>query len=160
VRLGPSTPSDYVRARVLVPRNPGVTPWHRPPLPRRPCSRSPSPAPGPAERTPAAKRAPAPSQPRRAAPAQLTGRLMPNPAPLPLTSRSCHPDRDPAPGAVGLASPTSEARPCHPRAQPGATPQLLAFEATRPDPRCAVAATPLEVPRQKRSCLAVRLPLR
>jgi hypothetical protein len=25
VRLGPSTPSDYVRARVLVPRNPGVT---------------------------------------------------------------------------------------------------------------------------------------
>jgi hypothetical protein len=26
VRLGPSTPGDYVRARVLVPRNPGVTP--------------------------------------------------------------------------------------------------------------------------------------
>jgi hypothetical protein len=25
VRLGPSTPGDYVRARVLVPRNPGVT---------------------------------------------------------------------------------------------------------------------------------------
>jgi hypothetical protein len=25
VRLGPSTPDDYVRARVLVPRNPGVT---------------------------------------------------------------------------------------------------------------------------------------
>jgi hypothetical protein len=25
VRLGPSTPRDYVRARVLVPRNPGVT---------------------------------------------------------------------------------------------------------------------------------------
>jgi hypothetical protein len=25
VRLGPSTPSDDVRARVLVPRNPGVT---------------------------------------------------------------------------------------------------------------------------------------
>jgi hypothetical protein len=24
VRLGPSTPGDYVRARVLVPRNPGV----------------------------------------------------------------------------------------------------------------------------------------
>jgi hypothetical protein len=32
VRLGPSTPGDYVRARVLVPRNPGVTvsqPLHR-----------------------------------------------------------------------------------------------------------------------------------
>jgi hypothetical protein len=27
VRLGPSTPGDYVRARVLVPRNPGVTTW-------------------------------------------------------------------------------------------------------------------------------------
>jgi hypothetical protein len=27
VRLGPSTPGDYVRARVLVPRNPGVTIW-------------------------------------------------------------------------------------------------------------------------------------
>ena len=26
VRLGPSTPGDYVRARVLVPQNPGVTP--------------------------------------------------------------------------------------------------------------------------------------
>jgi hypothetical protein len=26
VRLGPSTPGDYVCARVLVPRNPGVTP--------------------------------------------------------------------------------------------------------------------------------------
>jgi hypothetical protein len=26
VRLGPSTPGDDVRARVLVPRNPGVTP--------------------------------------------------------------------------------------------------------------------------------------
>jgi hypothetical protein len=25
VRLGPSTPGDYVRARVLVPRNPSVT---------------------------------------------------------------------------------------------------------------------------------------
>jgi hypothetical protein len=25
VSLGPSTPGDYVRARVLVPRNPGVT---------------------------------------------------------------------------------------------------------------------------------------
>ena len=25
MRLGPSTPGDYVRARVLVPRNPGVT---------------------------------------------------------------------------------------------------------------------------------------
>ena len=25
MRLGPSTPSDYVRARVLVPQNPGVT---------------------------------------------------------------------------------------------------------------------------------------
>jgi hypothetical protein len=25
VRLGPSTPGDYVRARILVPRNPGVT---------------------------------------------------------------------------------------------------------------------------------------
>jgi hypothetical protein len=25
VRLGPSTPGDYVRAWVLVPRNPGVT---------------------------------------------------------------------------------------------------------------------------------------
>jgi hypothetical protein len=25
VRLGPSTPGDYVRARVLVPQNPGVT---------------------------------------------------------------------------------------------------------------------------------------
>jgi hypothetical protein len=25
VRLGPSTPGDYVRARVFVPRNPGVT---------------------------------------------------------------------------------------------------------------------------------------
>jgi hypothetical protein len=25
VRLGPNTPGDYVRARVLVPRNPGVT---------------------------------------------------------------------------------------------------------------------------------------
>jgi hypothetical protein len=25
VRLGPSTPGDYIRARVLVPRNPGVT---------------------------------------------------------------------------------------------------------------------------------------
>jgi hypothetical protein len=25
VRHGPSTPGDYVRARVLVPRNPGVT---------------------------------------------------------------------------------------------------------------------------------------
>jgi hypothetical protein len=25
VRLGPSTPGDYVYARVLVPRNPGVT---------------------------------------------------------------------------------------------------------------------------------------
>jgi hypothetical protein len=25
VRLGPSTPGDYVRTRVLVPRNPGVT---------------------------------------------------------------------------------------------------------------------------------------
>jgi hypothetical protein len=25
VRFGPSTPGDYVRARVLVPRNPGVT---------------------------------------------------------------------------------------------------------------------------------------
>jgi hypothetical protein len=25
VRLGPSTPGDYVRVRVLVPRNPGVT---------------------------------------------------------------------------------------------------------------------------------------
>jgi hypothetical protein len=25
VRLGPSTPGDYVRAQVLVPRNPGVT---------------------------------------------------------------------------------------------------------------------------------------
>jgi hypothetical protein len=25
VRLGPSTPGDYVRAGVLVPRNPGVT---------------------------------------------------------------------------------------------------------------------------------------
>jgi hypothetical protein len=25
VRLGSSTPGDYVRARVLVPRNPGVT---------------------------------------------------------------------------------------------------------------------------------------
>jgi hypothetical protein len=25
VRLGPSTPGDYVRARALVPRNPGVT---------------------------------------------------------------------------------------------------------------------------------------
>jgi hypothetical protein len=31
VRLGPSTPGDYVRARVLVPRNPGVTPRDRPP---------------------------------------------------------------------------------------------------------------------------------
>jgi hypothetical protein len=28
VRLGPSTPGDYVRARVLVPRNPGVTGSH------------------------------------------------------------------------------------------------------------------------------------
>jgi hypothetical protein len=28
VRLGPSTPGDYVRARVLVPQNPGVTPVH------------------------------------------------------------------------------------------------------------------------------------
>ena len=28
VRLGPSTPGDYVRARVLVPRNPGVTERH------------------------------------------------------------------------------------------------------------------------------------
>jgi hypothetical protein len=40
VRLGPSTPGDYVRARVLVPRNPGVT--VRPYCtinvpPRRPC---------------------------------------------------------------------------------------------------------------------------
>jgi hypothetical protein len=25
VRLGPGTPGDYVRAQVLVPRNPGVT---------------------------------------------------------------------------------------------------------------------------------------
>jgi hypothetical protein len=25
VRLGPNTPGDYVRARVLVPQNPGVT---------------------------------------------------------------------------------------------------------------------------------------
>jgi hypothetical protein len=25
VRLGPSTPGDYVRTRVFVPRNPGVT---------------------------------------------------------------------------------------------------------------------------------------
>jgi hypothetical protein len=29
VRLGPSTPGDYVRARVLVPRNPGVTRKHK-----------------------------------------------------------------------------------------------------------------------------------
>jgi hypothetical protein len=29
VRLGPSTPGDYVRARVLVPRNPGVTRRYR-----------------------------------------------------------------------------------------------------------------------------------
>jgi hypothetical protein len=28
VRLGPNTPDDYVRARVLVPRNPGVTTNH------------------------------------------------------------------------------------------------------------------------------------
>jgi hypothetical protein len=28
VRLGPSTPGDYVRARVLVPQNPGVTHAH------------------------------------------------------------------------------------------------------------------------------------
>jgi hypothetical protein len=28
VRLGPSTPGEYVRARVLVPRNPGVTATH------------------------------------------------------------------------------------------------------------------------------------
>jgi hypothetical protein len=32
VRLGPSTPGDYVRARVLVPRNPGVT-WAPQPRP-------------------------------------------------------------------------------------------------------------------------------
>jgi hypothetical protein len=31
VRLGPSTPGDYVRARVLVPRNPGVTHQQRKP---------------------------------------------------------------------------------------------------------------------------------
>jgi exosome complex RNA-binding protein Csl4 len=31
VRLGPSTPGDYVRARVLVPQNPGVTRgYHKP----------------------------------------------------------------------------------------------------------------------------------
>ena len=30
VRLGPSTPGDYVRARVLVPQNPGVTEWRTP----------------------------------------------------------------------------------------------------------------------------------
>jgi hypothetical protein len=29
VRLGPSTPGDYVRTRVLVPRNPGVTPMQK-----------------------------------------------------------------------------------------------------------------------------------
>jgi hypothetical protein len=28
VRLGSSTPGDYVRARVLVPQNPGVTTTH------------------------------------------------------------------------------------------------------------------------------------
>ena len=34
MRLVPSTPGDYVRARVLVPRNPGVTPFNHGPVKR------------------------------------------------------------------------------------------------------------------------------
>jgi hypothetical protein len=37
VRLGPSTPGDYVRARVLVPRNPGVTSVHQDKVSGDPC---------------------------------------------------------------------------------------------------------------------------